>query len=348
MQLESALRGRYDLTLFTLHRGGESMATAARDGPLAVSPGVAPGGLVRAGLALRGRVRAFRPDVVVAHGGDPLRAAVLAGLHRIAPLVCLRVSSVPSELRTPVRLRTLDFAYRRVAAFVAVSESLRRELIEDFGIPPARVRVIRNGRRILPPLTDDERSAIRRELGIAADEPMVAWMGRLVPEKDPLAAVALAARLDSLMPAARVVLIGDGPMKARVLADATRTPRLVLPGTRADGPRLVAAADLLVSTSRTEGAPGVLVEALVAGVPVVATDVGGVRDVVEPGESGLLTSPGDPEALPAAVAGLLGDDAERTRMSARARVSGERFDIARVSDEYDALYQQLLARRPRA
>jgi glycosyltransferase involved in cell wall biosynthesis len=118
--------------------------------------------------------------------------------------------------------------------------------------------------------------------------------------------------------------------------------RPVLTGERDDASRLIAAADLLVSTSRTEGVPGVFVEALLAGVPVVAHDMGGVRDVVTD-ETGALVPPDDAEGLAVAVASLVTDPAARAKAAHAARSAGARLDIARVADEYDALFRELLA-----
>lgn len=344
-QLAWALRDRYDVAVLPLVGArGEEAWTPPEGTAGPVLPGVAPGRgeALRAAWSLRRRARSFRPHLIVAHGGDPLRVAVLAGLHRLAPIVYVRVAAVPPRLRTPLRARSLAWAYRRAAAFVPVSDSLRAELVDEFGVPAERVRAIRNGRFPPPELGPAERAALRRELGFTDEAAMVLWVGRLVPEKDPLAAVALAGLLSSRSPGARLVMVGDGPLAGRVRATAG-ADLVTLAGTRADASRLIGAADLLVSTSATEGAPGVLVEALLAGVPAVSFDQGGVRDVLVPGRTGLLVPPGDLPAMADAVAGLVGDPGRRAALGAGARRFGERFHIDRVAEEYDELYREVLA-----
>src|SRR5439155_9138361 len=96
----------------------------------------------------------------------PLRVAALAGVHRSAPIVYIRVAAVTPDLRTPARSMSLRWAYRHVDFFVAVSEWLREELIEVFGVPSAKVRVIPNGRLTRPIPSTDERTRIRRAPGL--------------------------------------------------------------------------------------------------------------------------------------------------------------------------------------
>src|SRR5439155_27343041 len=98
------------------------------------------------------------------------------------------------DLRTPARSMSLRWAYRHVDFFVAVSESLREELIGVFGVPGAKVRVIANGRLAPPIPSTNEGERIRRELGLEASDAFVIWVGRFVREKDPVAAVDLAKR----------------------------------------------------------------------------------------------------------------------------------------------------------
>jgi glycosyltransferase involved in cell wall biosynthesis len=347
--LEVALSDRYRSRLFPLYgdAGYGQQAWIGEASPVDISPARADGGLLAmppAVGALKRRVRAFAPHVVVAHGGNPLRFAAAAGLQKRAPIVYIRVSAVSPDLRTPARSRSLRWAYGKVTAFVAVSGSLRDELVEVFGVPASRIRVIPNG-RLRPPIpTPQARAALRRSFGIGPDEVMVVWAGRFVPEKDPLAAVRLGERLATRAARARLVILGGGPLDAEVRAAVERGPgaRLVLAGIREDAPAVIAASDLLVSTSLTEGAPGVFVEALLAGVPVVAHDMGGVRDVISE-RTGALVPLGDEAGLASAVAHLVDHDDLRRAAGSAAREAGERFDIAPIADAYDALFREVRA-----
>ncbi len=345
--LEFALRDRYRAKLLPLYSGEERFAYIGSGRPADRAPGVkdGPARFVRAALNLRRQAQEFEPALVVAHGGDPLRVAAAAGLHRNAPLVYLRVAAVTPDLRTPARSKSLRWAYEKVDAFVAVSESLRTELIDVFGVPEPKIRVIRNGRLRPPRLSDAERAQVRDIVGVGPGDVMVVWAGRFVREKDPLAAVELSRRLHQLVPQARLVVVGSGPLRSEVdAAVAEGAGRIKLMGEREDAPRIISAADVLVSTSLTEGAPGVFVEALLAGVPVVAHDMGGVRDVISE-ETGALVAPGDSEGLATAVAKLVTHPAARANASRACSAAGARFDIAPVADEYDDLYRELLGAR---
>jgi glycosyltransferase involved in cell wall biosynthesis len=339
--LEIALRGRYVARLMPLFAGGDTqLASTGDQPPVDVAAGVADGRgrLLRSRGSLRARVAAFDPDVIVAHGGDPVRHAVLAGLHRRAPLVYVRMAAVTPDLRTPARSRSLRYAYGKVAAVVAVSASLRDELIDIFGVPPDRIRVIGNGRPSPPPLGDARRAAIRVQLGAAPGQTLALWVGRFVPEKDPVAAVRLGRRLPAGI---HLAIVGGGPLESEVRAAAAAVPEVTLAGERTDAPTLIAAADLLVSTSRTEGAPGVFVEALLAGVPVVAHDMGGVRDVISE-RTGALVPPGDEDLMALAVTGLAADPQRLRRASAAAREAGARHAIGPVAGAYADLFDELL------
>ena len=344
--LEVALRDRFLPRLLPLYAGGAAqLAWTGDEPPVDVAPGVpeGPGRLLRSRGSLRARIAAFEPRVIVAHGGDPLRHAVLAGSHRRAPLVYVRVAAVSPDLRTPARSRSLRHAYAAVDAFVAVSHSLRDELTEVFGVPSAKIRVIRNGRLAPPPLEDARRERIRAELGAARGQTLALWVGRFVAEKDPAAAVRVARRLPA---GVHLAIVGAGSLEREVRHAASQVAGITLLGERVDAPTLIGAADVLVSTSRTEGAPGVFVEALLAGVPVVAHDMGGVRDVISEG-TGSLVDPGDEEGLAGEIASLAGDPARRARASAAARDAGARFAIQPVADAYAELYRELLSARDR-
>jgi glycosyltransferase involved in cell wall biosynthesis len=339
--LAVALADRFESELYLLY---------GSDGPrpegvpiVPTSAGVRSGGLLAAGRSLGKRLRRSGPDVVLAHGGDPLRAAVAGGAHRRAPLVARRISSVPPELRTARRMRSLRRAYGRVSAFVAVSESLRAELVEVFGVPEHRVTVIPPGRPEPAPITAEERERIRRELGAPPGSLLVLWVGGLVPEKDPAAAVALAERMrDSAAPVV-VAMAGDGPLAGPLRRLAAGTPNVRLLGPRPDAPRLMQAADVLLSTSRTEGAPSTFVEALFAGLPIVTPDVGGVRELVQQGYNGLVAPADDPGALADALGSIAIAEGPRAQMATAARASAAPFEIDAVAKRYAELLDRVLS-----
>ena len=168
-------------------------------------------------------------------------------------------------------------------------------VVTRYLLPPHRVHVIPKGIDTTPfaPVTPDERTVARRHHGLAGTGPVIAWVGALSPEKDPL----LAASVTALVPGATLLVAGAGPLGPSV-ADQ--------PGVHLVGPvgrtrDVLAAADVLLLTSRTEGVPGVVLEAGLIGLPVVTVDVGAVREVVVDGVTGRVVASRDPRALAAAV-----------------------------------------------
>jgi glycosyltransferase involved in cell wall biosynthesis len=341
--LAAALEDRFDSELFLLYGSDGPRPEGVRRVPTSVGiRNAGRFGELPAARSLGRRLREWMPDIVLAHGGDPLRAAVTGGAHRRAPIVARRISSVPRELRTPRRMRSLRRAYGRVSAFVAVSESLRDELVEVFGVADRRVSVIPPGRPEPPPMPGEERARIREELGARPGSLLVLWVGGLVPEKDPAAAVVLAERMRNASPPLVLAIVGDGPLAGPLRKLAARTPNVRFLGPRPDAARLMQAGDALLSTSRTEGAPSTFVEALFAGLPIVAPDVGGVRELVQHGYNGLLAPAGDAGALADALGSVAIAEAPRAQMAAAARASAAPFEIGSVGKRYAELFQRIL------
>jgi glycosyltransferase involved in cell wall biosynthesis len=200
-------------------------------------------------------------------------------------------------------------------------------------------------------VTAGDRAAARRELGADADDDVVVGVvARLVREKGYPELFDATARLRRRYPQLRVAAIGpDEPDKADALTEADRrTAREIgirFLGARDDVARLYAGMDLLVLASRREGFPLTPMEAAAMGVPVVATDIRGCRQVVDDGTTGLLVPVGDPAALAAAIERLVMDPAERLRLGAAARRKAhDSFDQGRCIDITLATYERLLIR----
>lgn len=296
-------------------------------------------------LALRRLVRDWRPDLIQAHGGQPLKYAALATVGGGPPIVYRRIGSV-SWLGNRPRRALYGRLVRRAARVVAVAESIRQETVEAFGLPPERVVTIPNGvdpRRLEP---ERGREATRAALGIPADAVVVLSLGALAWEKDPLGHLAVTAPLLAGHPGAVHVFAGDGPLRAELeaaVAGRGLAGRALVLGSRADVGDLLAASDLLLFASRTEGMPASVIEAGVAGLPVVGVALTGVPEVVEDGVSGLLAPPGDHDGLRAATGRLLADAGLRAAMgrSASARCR-ERHGIDQIAASYLALYRDVV------
>ena len=227
-------------------------------------------------------------------------------------------------------------AARWCRAIVAVSESDRSAGIESGVGAPFQYRVIPNG-------IDVDRFAIPR----APVAGRILWVGRLAKPKRPDVVVEALALLARTGHEARCDLVGDGPLRPDVeqqaaAGDLGAIVRLL--GTRDDVPELLSRASCLLLTSDYEGCPLTVIEAMAAGVPVVATAVGGVPELVVHGETGLLATPGHPDAVATALSDLLGDPARAEafglagRRRARALFARERMVAATA-----ALYDEIVA-----
>jgi glycosyltransferase involved in cell wall biosynthesis len=239
-------------------------------------------------------------------------------------------------------------AARDTDLLLCVSEA-DREIGLSRGIgDPARYRVLRSGIDPAMYAQDGEvRQRVRRELGCVPGTVLVGSVGNLKAQKAPLDFVEAARRAHARDPRLRFVFAGDGEQRAeveRAIARASLAGVLRLLGWRDDVPDLLAALDLFLLTSRFEGLPRAALQAIAAGIPVVATDTGGIAEVVVSGEGGVLVPVGDVEAAALAIVRLAADPEARQRLAtgARARL-GTDFDIRRMVRDLEGHYDDLLA-----
>jgi glycosyltransferase involved in cell wall biosynthesis len=231
---------------------------------------------------------------------------------------------------------------KRADAAVATSTAIQQDL-DYYGFRKEQVIHIPNGidTRAFSPLHPKQQA--RAALGIPGDARLVLFVGNLRPVKGVDILIDAWPHVISRCPEARLVIVGDGPKRvewqARVaelgLADSVR-----FVGAQADPREFYWAADIFVLPSRSEGLPNVILEALSAGLPCVASRVGGIVDQVKPGENGWLVPPEDSTELAKALALLLQEDLEM--WSWRARESAKRYDWDVIAPQYLALYHQLL------
>ncbi|MGA7730031.1 MAG: glycosyltransferase [Chloroflexia bacterium] len=233
---------------------------------------------------------------------------------------------------------------------IVVSALLREEIAEWFGLPPNRVIAIPNGidtaRFRRPPGFDA--AEVKREL-LGGDYRMVANVARLTPQKGQTYLVEAAAQVIATRPDVRFALVGDGPLRSEVMELASKhgiADKIVITGIRADVPRILAASNLFVLSSLWEGMPLSLLEAMASGCPAVATDVGGVAEVLDHGAMGLMVPPRDPAALARAIGECL-DDPERARQRASAAqvFAEQNYGMETMIRRWEALYLRELGRR---
>jgi len=298
-------------------------------------------------------VLASRADLVHVHLGEDLAVlpvgAAAARLHRL-PLVLtvhtsLRHTLAVSDLRSAV-LKTLGgpierWGERFAEAVVVITPRLCRLLLSD-GVDEDRVHVIPPG--VNPSLFDGPFEDPFAGVG----RPRVLFVGRLAPQKGVRNLVAAAGLLED--PSAQVLLVGDGPERPALEREAERIglgDRLHFLGFVAHDrlPAVLAHADLLVLPSLYEELGTVLLEAMQAGLPIVASKTGGIPDVIEDGVNGLLVPPGNPEALAHAIDRLLADRDLAYRLSEGARERGKDYDWEVLAERVLAVYRGVTAGR---
>jgi glycosyltransferase involved in cell wall biosynthesis len=288
---------------------------------------------------------ARQADVVQAHGGEPFKVAALAGGG--APIVYRKIGLARPWIRSRSRRAAYALLMRRASRVVAVAEEVRRELVEDFGVPSGRVALIPNARdrRLFDPeAANGRREELRRALGIPEGASAVISVTALTPEKDPLGHLRVVDLVSRRLPTTRYLLVGDGPMRSAVERAAGSRNGIRLLGSRPEVPQLLAASDALLLASTSEGMPACLIEAGLAGLPSAAYAVGGVREVLVDGETGLLAPPGDAEALAGRVVDLLSDPARGRAMGRAARERClVRFEVGPVARSYLRLYRDAIA-----
>ncbi len=242
---------------------------------------------------------------------------------------------------TEMRKRLL----RRAGAFVTLSREIEAELIE-FGLGGVPFRRIPNGVDVagFSPASLEQRATLRAASGLPTDKVLCAFVGRLTRQKHP--EVLLEAWSRCATSAMHLVFVGDGPLRANLTqrhAHLPSTGGVTFAGAVANVPAVVRAVDILVLPSEAEGMSNAMLEAMACGVPVVATDVGGVREVLgSDGKAGVVVPAGSSAALAEAITALATSPGLRREIgaAARARIE-ERHDMRRVAAQYLSLYEEM-------
>lgn len=282
--------------------------------------------------------------VVIAHGSSTLLACGLGLMGLDVPFVYLSIGDPRYWARTSARRLRTRWLMRRATAVVVISPTARDVLVDYYGLDARRVHVIPNGRPAarFGPADPTSRATARRELGLSSTADVVVVVGALAPEKRVDVAIEAVARLPGTM----LVVAGDGSELPALSTLATEVApgRVVFLGATDQPGTVLAAADVLALSSDSEGVPGVLIEAGLSGLPVVATDVGWVRDVVLPGQTGLLVPPGRPDLFGTGLREAL-DRRDELGRAGRAHCLSE-FEMAKVADTWRRLIERT-ARRGR-
>jgi glycosyltransferase involved in cell wall biosynthesis len=281
---------------------------------------------------LRKALRDIKPEVVVAHGGEPAKYAALAA-PRDLPIVYLSIGSAHPNLGRLSSRAMHRFYMRRADLVVAVSSDVAEEAQVLHGIPSERVVVIPNGR-------DPD---VFRPREVRPEGPVrLIFVGHLDAGKRPDRFVELVATLRRRGLEVEAQMVGEGPL-ADAISEAADSAGVEMVGRRDDVAALLAASDVLVLTSRPpEGMPGVLIEAGLSGIAAVSTRIPGAGDVIEDGATGLLVEIDDFDGLVEAVERLVLDPGLRASMGSRARETClQRFTLEVTADRWRGLLSGL-------
>lgn len=354
---------RFHTTLITgtVGRGEADLSSAAR--ARGVEPVVTPemGRAIRLAhdlLALGKLVRLFRqvrPDIVHTHtakaGTLGRLAARLAGVPAVLHTFHGHVLEGYFTPGTSKLFLGIERALARITDRIIVVSPRLRDTLLAMGIGrPAQVEVVPLGLDLdrflhAPRGRDDLRTALR----IPAGTPLLGIVGRLVPIKDHPTLFHALTLLPEGCGAPHLLLVGDGERceeLRRLAGQLGLASRIHFLGWRSDLETILAELDVVICCSRNEGTPVALIEAMAAGVPVISTDVGGVGDLIEHGETGWLVPPGDPAALAQGIQRLLGDPGLCHRLAASARpVVLERHDVKGLIHRMEALYTIMMTEK---
>jgi glycosyltransferase involved in cell wall biosynthesis len=291
-------------------------------------------------------MRAFRPAVVHTHS-YVLRYSLPAGLAaRTGAMVHTVHNLAAKEVDLAGRLIHRAAFKRRVAA-VAVGEQVRRSFRELYGAEPAAT--IPNGIDLEAFRRPGARQRWRQENGFAEGDFLIASVARLEPQKNPLGLIESFAQAFGDAPHPHLLLAGDGSLREIARECAVRrgvAGRVHFLGVRAEVAEMLAACDLFAMSSHWEGSPLAVMEAMAAGLPVVATAVGGVPELVADGETGLLVPPGEVRTFAAALASLAGDPDRRHELGAAAVRRAAAFSVDAMVASYAGLFERLAGATP--
>jgi sugar transferase (PEP-CTERM/EpsH1 system associated) len=304
-----------------------------------------PGNDLRLVLQLAGVLRRARPDVLHTHSWATLCEGLVAARLAGVPVV---VHGEHGTLETRPRNRRIQrWAWQRCDRVLSVSSRLAERMSAEMGFPLERITTIRNGVD-LPLFASADRGRGRRALGLDPAQLVIGTVGRLVPVKGHETLLHALAQLRDRGRSYQAVIVGDGILRAQLesrVRELGLGGAVHLAGHREQVADALAAMDLFVLPSISEGLSNTILEAMAAGLPVVATRVGGADELVSHGRTGLLVPSGDVDALARALDDVARCADTRAAMGAEGRRLAEReFSLEGMVANYERLYHAV---RPR-
>jgi len=291
-----------------------------------------------------GVIRREQADVLHLHGWIAANYGRMAGRLTGVPTIMHEHGVEPNFPKTQ---RAADFI---LAGFthtaVAVSQGVRDFLVNKRFVRPSKIRLIYNGAPIekFTPADPDAVASEKRRLGIPPDSPVIGTVGRLDTEKGMNYLLQSAKRVLAQFPEARFLIVGDGPKREELEAEARDLGILqsvVFTGYRSDVPLLQSLMDIQAFASLWEGTPLTAFEAMAMGKTIVSTNAGGLGEILEDGRSALVVPTCDPQALSDAITRLLADRSLADKLAANAKMMSRAYDISRTVRKLELLYEEL-------
>ncbi len=287
----------------------------------------------------------LRPDIVQANSGDTLKYAVISKLLYSwkGKLVFRNASKMGDYINSRAKRIYNQQLINRVDFVASVSENSRRDFLRTFSYPSNKTRTLTIGTPMAEPLEQEKIAEIKRKLEVSGQ--MIVNVGSFTFEKNHLGLLEIFSRVLKNHPNSKLVLVGDGGLRPKIeaaIAHKNLSKSVILTGFRRDAVDILGAADVMLMPSNIEGMPGVILEAMMRGVPVIASAVGGIPEVIINGQTGVVIPSEDVDSFVKKTEELLNSKAERETLSGGARSFVMSKTIARISGEFHDAYQELL------
>lgn len=308
---------------------------------------------VRYAYQLQALVRQQGYDIVHNHlavyAGMP---TLVAKLLHVPTIISFHNTDLSSDVIFNPLLRRIRDVYGQISIWLAVrladavtgcSEGVIRAMADQYGVSRTKTRVLYYGVDVPAPLKARQRAAVRREIGVPKEAPLIVHIGRFAPQKNHVGLLKIAKQLLTHYPATQFVLVGDGSLRSDIEAEilaGSLSHNVRMLGIRQDVERILGASDVFLLPSLWEGFGLVAIEANAAGIPVVGSDAPGLREAVEDGETGILLPVDSTDAFVDTLGRLISDATLRNKMSeaGRQRVLSRfsrRVSALRLSELYD-------------
>ena len=291
-------------------------------------------------------IQELKVEVLHTHSSVDSWAGGLAGRWAKVP-VLVRTRHISVRVRRP----WLNRIYYLPDAIITTGEHIRRELLQTHKIPAERIVSIPTGvdrGRFHPGPPDLE---LKKRMGLPIDSPVITLVAVLRAQKRHELVIAAAAEVIKDFPQARFIFVGDGPGRNRVereIINAHLEAQILMTGYREDIPAILSFTDLGIISSVAEGMPQFLFQILAMGKPVIATEVGGIPEVVTSGVNGLLVPPEDPAALAKAIVQVLGDPETARRLGEKGRrLVEQEYTVEKMAEKVYRVYQKVYERKQR-